>query len=136
MKRLMRLLMRLLAVVPALALLAPAFATGAGDVAALGDPAEASAAVPRLRALADNGDAKAANALGVLYQRGYGVPQDDAEAARWYRKSAEGRFHWASTTSASCTATGAACRRIRRRPCTGSARRQTRETLRRRTTSA
>ena len=27
--------------------------------------------------------------LGVMYENGEGVPQDDKEAVRWYRKSAE-----------------------------------------------
>ena len=27
--------------------------------------------------------------LGFMYQEGRGVPQDDAEAAKWYRKAAE-----------------------------------------------
>ena len=41
------------------------------------------------RPLADQGDAPAQNALGVMYQNGRGVPQDYAETAKWYRKAAE-----------------------------------------------
>ena len=38
--------------------------------------------------LAQQGDARAQNGLGALYQRGLGVPQDLAEAMRWYQKAA------------------------------------------------
>jgi TPR repeat protein len=41
------------------------------------------------RARADQGDAKAQYSLGVIYARGQGVPQDHAEAVRWYRKAAD-----------------------------------------------
>ena len=39
--------------------------------------------------LAEQGDAGAQYQLGVMYAGGEGVPQDDSEALRWYRKSAE-----------------------------------------------
>jgi len=39
--------------------------------------------------LADTGDAAAQNRLGLIYQNGEGVSQDDAEAIRWYLKAAE-----------------------------------------------
>ena len=42
-------------------------------------------------ALAQAGEARAQFHLGVLYERGWGVPQDFREAARWYRKAAEER---------------------------------------------
>jgi hypothetical protein len=35
------------------------------------------------------GDASAQNNLGVMYATGQGVPQDDAEAVRWYALAAE-----------------------------------------------
>ena len=37
------------------------------------------------RPLADSGNAGAAAAVGVMYAKGQGVPQNDAEAVRWYR---------------------------------------------------
>ncbi len=40
------------------------------------------------RLLADQGYAGAQNNLGVMYDKGLGVPQDDAEAVKWYRKAA------------------------------------------------
>jgi len=43
------------------------------------------------RALAEQGDPVAQFDLGTLYRAGYGqvVPQNDAEAMKWFRKSAE-----------------------------------------------
>jgi len=38
---------------------------------------------------AEQGDAKAQYDLGALYLSGRGVKQDDAEAAKWFRKAAE-----------------------------------------------
>ena len=40
------------------------------------------------RKLADASDASAQNLLGMMYQQGKGVPQDDAEAIKWYLKAA------------------------------------------------
>ena len=45
--------------------------------------------VPSLRTDAEQGDADAQVNLGVMYAIGLGVPQDDAEAVRWYRLSAD-----------------------------------------------
>ncbi len=53
-----------------------ASAYGRGDYAA---------AMRLLRPLADQGDARAQNYLGVMYQIGQGVPQDYAEAVNWFR---------------------------------------------------
>jgi len=41
------------------------------------------------RARAEQGDAEAQNSLGVMYDHGLGVPEDDAEAVTWYRRAAE-----------------------------------------------
>ena len=41
------------------------------------------------RRLAEQGDADAQYNLGVMYANGEGVPQDDAEAVRWYRLAAD-----------------------------------------------
>ncbi len=41
------------------------------------------------RPLAEQGDAAAQFALGVMYDNGLGVTQDYAEAVKWYRKAAE-----------------------------------------------
>ena len=42
-----------------------------------------------LRARAEAGDTEAQFTLGVIYATGEGVPQDSAEAVRWYRLAAE-----------------------------------------------
>ena len=39
--------------------------------------------------LADHGNAFAQVRLGVMYEKGQGVPQDDAEAVKWYRLAAD-----------------------------------------------
>ncbi len=41
------------------------------------------------RKAAEQGYAKAQYNLGGMYDKGQGVPQDDAEAVKWYRKAAE-----------------------------------------------
>ncbi len=41
------------------------------------------------RPLAKQGNAKAQYNLGLMYRKGHGVPQDDAEAVGWWRKAAE-----------------------------------------------
>ena len=43
----------------------------------------------RLKEEAEQGDADAQNGLAWSYARGNGVPQDDAEAIKWWRKAAE-----------------------------------------------
>ena len=49
-----------------------------------------SAAVARLtRPFAEQGVVRAQSLLGNLYISGLGVPQDDAEAVKWYRLAAE-----------------------------------------------
>ena len=39
--------------------------------------------------LAEQGDAAAQSYLGMMYDNGQGVKQDDVEAVKWYRKAAE-----------------------------------------------
>ena len=41
------------------------------------------------RKAADQGDARAQNTLGLMYDKGQGVPQDDVEAVRRYKKAGE-----------------------------------------------
>ncbi len=41
------------------------------------------------RQFADQGNTAAQNNLGVMYENGRGVTQDDAEALRWYHKAAQ-----------------------------------------------
>jgi len=44
-----------------------------------------------MKPLAEQGDAQAQFNLGLLYNKGQGVPQDYAEAAKWYLKAAEAK---------------------------------------------
>ncbi|WP_143413494.1 tetratricopeptide repeat protein, partial [Haemophilus influenzae] len=41
------------------------------------------------RKAAEQGDAQAQGGLGMMYERGLGVKQDDFKAVNWYRKAAE-----------------------------------------------
>lgn len=41
-----------------------------------------------LRPIAQGGDAQAQTYMGILYERGKGVPKDYAESAKWYRLAA------------------------------------------------
>ena len=45
--------------------------------------------VQAIRLAAEQGDADAQYNLGVMYDNGEGVPEDDAEAVRWYRLAAD-----------------------------------------------
>ena len=48
-----------------------------------------AAAIETFRDLVEEGSALAQFRLGVMYEEGEGVPQDDGEAVRWYRLAAE-----------------------------------------------
>jgi len=50
---------------------------------------EYSKTVKELRYLAEHGDVRAQYDLGVLYDTGQGVPQDNQEAMNWYHRAAE-----------------------------------------------
>jgi TPR repeat protein len=45
--------------------------------------------------LAEQGYARAQYNLGVMYDNGQGIPQDDKLAAQWYRKAAEQGYEYA-----------------------------------------
>ena len=49
-------------------------------------------AFEKWKPLAEQGNAKAQNTLGVMYSKGQGVPQDDKEATKWWRLAAEQEF--------------------------------------------
>ena len=51
-----------------------------------------AAALRLWRPLAEQGDADAQYNLGVMYDNGRGVQQDDGEAVKWFRKAAEKGF--------------------------------------------
>ena len=56
--------------------------------------------------LAKKGDAKAQNALGVMYATGKGFPQDYTKAIKWYRKAAKGGYLSAMRNLGSMYASG------------------------------
>ena len=58
------------------------------------------------KALADQGDAQAQFNLALMYYEGEGVPQDYAEAIKWFRKAAEQGLAAAQFTLALMYATG------------------------------
>ena len=62
--------------------------------------------VTALRRLAEQGDATAQFKLGVIYDIGAGVPQDDGQAAMWYRMAAEQGIAAAQRNLASMYANG------------------------------
>ena len=61
---------------------------GQREQAELGSAGE-QRTLDELRVLAEKGDAAAQTTLGLRYMLGDGVPQDDAEAVRWFRLAAE-----------------------------------------------
>ena len=75
----------------ALALLAAMLLTGAAVAGSVEDADEAyrrghyQTALRLAEPLADGDDRAAQYRLGVMYERGKGVTQDYAEAAKWYR---------------------------------------------------
>ena len=46
-------------------------------------------ALQEFKPLAEKGHADAQSSLGLMYEKGQGVPQDYAESVKWYRKAAE-----------------------------------------------
>ena len=71
-----------------LGLTAPAWA-GLDEAEAAYGRADYATALREFRRLAEQGNAKAQNTLGLMYGEGQGVPQDYAKAVGWYHKAAE-----------------------------------------------
>ena len=74
----------------ALALLVlPAFAhAGMEEGVAAYASGDYATAMKEFKELADKGDVPATYYVGFLYRQGYGVPIDQAEAAKWFLKAA------------------------------------------------
>ena len=53
------------------------------------DQTQTEDAVAAIRLAAEQGDASAQYNLGVMYDSGQGVPQDETEAVRWFRLAAD-----------------------------------------------
>lgn len=60
---------------------------------ALYDAKKYTEAIPKLRAAAEKGHAKAQYRLGKCYAKGYGVEEDDHTAFLWFQKSAAQDYH-------------------------------------------
>ncbi len=58
------------------------------------------------RLAANQGDAEAQSNLGWMYQNGYGVIQNNAEAVKWYRKAAEKEDQYAQNRLGEMYSTG------------------------------
>ena len=55
-----------------------------------------------LRTAAEQGYAPAQTELGLCYENGKGVEQDEAQAVRWYRKAAQQGYPWAQCNLGLC----------------------------------
>ena len=55
------------------------------DAAAAYERGEHAAAAKLMQTLAEQGDVKAQYALGVMCAQGYGVPQNEAQAMKWFQ---------------------------------------------------
>ncbi|MFZ1963940.1 MAG: trypsin-like peptidase domain-containing protein [Roseiarcus sp.] len=73
----------------AMSLAAPAAGGQFEDGEAAFDRGDYETALRDLRPLADQGDGIAQEVVGFIYASGHGVPKDDIEAVKWYRKAAE-----------------------------------------------
>ncbi len=75
--------------VVSLSLAAPVLAGPMEDGMAAYDREDYATALRLWRPLAEQGHATAQYNLGIIYEKGHGVPQDYAEAVKWSRKAAE-----------------------------------------------
>ncbi len=80
--------MPLIVLIVALGLIRPAWADFQDGLAAY-QRGDYQTALREWRPLAEQGYAPAQYNIGSMYKNGHGVPQDYAEAARWYRRAAE-----------------------------------------------
>jgi len=85
----MRRIVATLAVVVALLFSAGSAWADFDDGMAAYERGDYATALREFRPLAEQGDADAQYALGVMYDEGTGVPVNAAEAVKWYRKAAE-----------------------------------------------
>ncbi len=88
-----------IALLPALLMVLPAAAQDFQKGSAAYKRGDYATAYQELRPLAERGNARAQNSLGLMYRYGRGVRQDYGEAAKWYRKAAERGMPWPKTTS-------------------------------------
>jgi uncharacterized protein len=77
----------IVAVIILLSLAAPVAAGPFEDATAAWGKGDYATALRLIRPLADQGNASAQYYLGSMYYNGHGVPQDYAEAVRWYPRA-------------------------------------------------
>ena len=82
----------------------------------IADSTEDGASVRSVQNLAEQGDAEAQISLGIMYDYGRGVPEDDTEAVKWYRKAAEQGVAKAQYNLGVMYTNGRACCRTMPRP--------------------
>ena len=113
-------------------LLSAVWSTAMADVAAGAQAykrGDYATALREWRPLAEQGDANAQYNLGVMYRNGEGVPEDDRQAAFWYRKAAEqGDASAQNNLGLMYVATARASPRTTAKPRFGSGKRPSRET--------
>ncbi len=73
-----------------IAILTLAFAVPAYATSAFSPNTDAySHYLANIKTKAEDGDPNAESSLGMAYSLGHGIPKDDAEAVKWYRKAAD-----------------------------------------------
>ena len=70
---------------------------------------------------AEQGLAGAQFILGLMYDSGRGVPEDDAEAVKWFRMAAQQGYANGNTSWAACTPTARVCTKTMPKPSSGTA---------------
>jgi TPR repeat protein len=93
-----------------LSLAAPVAAGPFEDAVAASDRGDYATALRLWHSLAKQGGAYAQISLGIMYNRGRGVPQDYVEAVKWFRLAADQGLDTAQYVS--CTPMVTGCRRI------------------------
>lgn len=76
------------------------------DGKALYDAKNYKEAFPKLKAAAEKGHKKAQYRVGLCYDKGRGVAEDDVQAVAWYRKSADQGFAKAQNQLGKCYKNG------------------------------
>lgn len=71
------------------ALFAPSVSADFDEGLAAAQRGDYATALREWRPLAENGEATAQYNLGIMYENGWGVPQDPAQAVQWYREAAK-----------------------------------------------
>lgn len=83
-----KVLLMLMALIMSIAVNAQSAESLYKDGKALYDKKDYAKAVPKLKAAAEKGHKKAQYRIGLCYDKGKGVKEDDQEAVKWYAKSA------------------------------------------------